>query len=343
MIDRYHRQTLLPFIGLVGQEKLAASHVLLVGCGALGGVIAEQLVRAGAGNLTIVDRDVVEWTNLQRQVLFDEEDARKGNPKAIAAGRRLSVINSTVRVKPIITDVHAGNLESLLIDQPNVIIDGTDNVQTRYLLNDAAIKHGIPWIYGACVGAQGRVMVIRPGISPCLRCVFPIPPAVGELPTCDTAGVLGSAAAVVASLQVVAAMKILTGNTDAIDDRLIAMDLWSGRFRSIDTSGLRSDCACCGKRQFEFLDSPVEATLAQLCGRHAVQVRPAAPVKIDLPALAAKLEIVGKVEHSPFLLRCQLMEETGISLTVFADGRAVVNGTIDLARARALVSRYLGS
>src|ERR1019366_9198861 len=240
-MDRYHRQKLLPFIGDDGQARLDKSRVLLVGCDALGSVIADQLVRAGIGHLTQVDRDIVELTNLQRQVLFDEADARDGVPKAIAAGNRFKAINSSVTIEPIVMDVHSGNIEELAGVLPSsrsgrpegalastaaeqsapsgrplrgvdLILDGSDNVETRYLINDVAVKHGIPWVYGACVGVEGRVMLIRPGQGPCLRCVFPNPPEAGELPTCDTAGVLGPAAAIVASMQVIASIQFLTGS-----------------------------------------------------------------------------------------------------------------------------------
>ncbi len=341
-MDRYHRQTLLPFVGPAGQQRLGDARVLLIGCGALGGVIAEQLVRAGVGQLTVVDRDVVEWTNLQRQVLYDEADARDGTPKAIAAGRRLSAINSTVALRPLIVDVHAGNIDGLVGEGVDLILDGTDNVETRYLVNDLAVKRDIPWVYGACVGTDGRVMTIRPGITPCLRCVFPAPPLAGELPTCDTAGVLGPAAGVVASLQAIAAIKILSGHPESTDTGLLSLDLWTGRWRSIDTSGPRPDCECCGRRNFEYLDRIPETSIASLCGRNAVQVRPAKSSQIDLEHLARTLSTVGRIEHSAFLLRCHLTEETGVMLTVFSDARCIVSGTTEIARARSLVNRYIG-
>jgi molybdopterin/thiamine biosynthesis adenylyltransferase len=342
-MDRYHRQTLLPFIGAAGQDKLAKSRVLLVGVGALGGVIAEQLVRAGVGHLTIADRDVVEWTNLQRQVLFDEADANDGVPKSVAAARRLMAINSGVVVNPVMTDVHAGNIESLLDgDGVDLILDGTDNVETRYLVNDVAVKLGIPWVYGACVGTDGRVLAVRPGATPCLRCVFPNPPAAGELPTCDTAGVLGPAAGVVASLQAIAAIKILTGHGEASNAGLMSLDLWNNRWRSVAVGDRQPDCRCCGERDFEFLNRAVEGSLAALCGRNAVQVRPMGNSRIDLVSLGCRLASVGRVEQTPFLLRCHLSEERGIVLTVFADARSIVAGTNDVSRARTIVSRYIG-
>ena len=346
-MNRYHRQTLLPFIGEGGQAKLLGSRVLLVGCGALGSGVAEQLVRAGVGYLRLVDRDVVEWTNLQRQALFSEADAQAGAPKAIAAAQRLTAINSEVKVDAVIADVHAGNIESLVMadnDKPvELIIDGTDNVEARYLINDVAVKHGVPWVYGACVGTDGRVMTVRPGITPCLQCVFPEPPGVGELQTCDTAGVLGPAIAVIAGYQTSAAIKILSGHPDATDAGLLIVDFWKNRHRTIDTGTRRAGCVCCDERQFKFLDRPVEAISAALCGRNSVQVRPANQVRIDLQQLAARLASTGRVEMSPFMLRFMLTNLPDIVLTVFTDGRCIVQGTSDLVRARTLVSQYVGS
>lgn len=341
-MDRYHRQKLLPFVGNEGQAKLAAARVLLVGCGALGSVAAEQLVRAGVGQLVIADRDVVEWTNLQRQVLFDEQQARDGVPKAIAATGRLRAINSDVGIDPHVVDVHSGNIESLAAGT-TVIIDGTDNAETRYLLNDVAVKLAIPWIYGACVGTDGRMMTIRPGVTPCLRCIYPEPPEVGELQTCDTAGVLGPAIAVVAGLQASAAIRILSGNPEATDAGLFTIDFWKNRHRTIDTGGRRAGCVCCDQRRFVFLDRPAESSVATLCGRNSVQVRPATPARIDLKGLAEKLSRLGEVESSAYLLRSHLNDPAGIALTIFPDGRCIVRGTSDLARARTLVSRYVGS
>lgn len=341
-MDRYHRQSLLPFIGATGQAKLAAARVVLIGCGALGCVLAEQLVRAGVGHLTIVDRDIVEWTNLQRQVLFEERHARDGIPKAIAAAERLAAVNSTVTIDPGVIDVHSGNIESLAAGA-DLIVDGTDNAETRYLLNDAAVKLGIPWIYGACVGTNGRMMTIRPGLTPCLACVFPEAPGVGELETCDTAGVLGPAIAVVAGYQAAAAIKLLVGHPESTSAGLLTIDFWKNRHRSIDVGPRRDDCVCCAARRFLFLDRPPEATAATLCGRNSVQVRPATPTRIDLKQLATRLMAVGKIESSPYLLRVRLDAAVDSVLTIFPDGRCIVQGTTDLARARSLVSQYVGA
>jgi adenylyltransferase/sulfurtransferase len=396
MVGRYHRQSLLPFIGDAGQARLLGSRVLLVGCGALGSVVAEQLVRAGVGHLILVDRDLVEWTNLQRQTLFDETDARDGVPKAIAAARRLAAINSSVTIQPHVTDVHAGNVESFMesaagkklspspflssganrdtglrpvraafeiavsttttgqrrasqgggfqaeaLERVDLIVDGTDNVETRYLLNDAAVKHGIPWVYGACVGTDGRMMTIRPGAGPCLRCVFPQPPGVGELATCDIAGVLGPAIAVVAGYQSAAAIKILSGNIDAVDSGLLTIDFWKNRHHTMDTGGRRAGCVCCEQREFQFLNQPAEASIAALCGRNSVQVRPAAVTRLDLKELAVRLASAGRLEASAYLLRLHL--DGSVVLTIFPDGRCIVQGTSDARRARSLVSQYLGT
>jgi adenylyltransferase/sulfurtransferase len=342
--QRYNRQVLLPQIGEAGQSKLAASRVLVIGCGALGSVIAEQLVRAGIGHLRIADRDIVELSNLQRQVLFDEEDAKQGLPKAVAAAQRLLRVNSSVEILPLVVDVYSENIEELIGEKTDLILDGTDNVETRYLLNDACVKLGVPWVYGACVGTEGRVMAIRPGVTPCVRCVFQQLPAAGELPTCDTAGVLGSAAGVAASLQVVAAIKLLTGNVDAVGRELITFDLWSNRIRSVDTTGSRrADCPACGQRRFEFLEQRNGSLTTALCGRNAVQVRPPAGAAPDASKVAERLSAVGKVEKNSYLLRCQLSDTEGLTLSLFADGRLIVHGTSDPARARSIYARYVGS
>jgi adenylyltransferase/sulfurtransferase len=346
-LDRYHRQALLPQIGRDGQARLAASRVLVVGCGALGSVIAEQLARAGVGSLVLVDRDVVEWTNLQRQTLFDESDARDAAPKAVAAKRRLERVNGAIQIDALVSDVHSGNIEHLAgLERGgtpvHLILDGTDNVETRYLLNDICIKHSVPWVYGACVGTEGRVMAIRPGATPCLRCVFRTPPAGTELPTCDTAGVLGPAAGIVASFQVVAAMRVLCGAPEA-DERLLAMDVWTGRMRSVDLGARSPDCPTCGRRQFEFLDR-ADGPTTTLCGRRAVQVRPGrGSASFDMAAAEVKLTRVGLVQRTPYLLRCRLNDAADVELTLFSDGRLIVTGTTDSDRAKSLYARYIGA
>lgn len=346
--NRYHRQTLLPQVGREGQAKLRAARVLVVGCGALGTVIAEQLVRAGVGFIRIVDRDLVEWTNLQRQVLFDEADARDATPKAVAGARRLGQINAQVTIEPVVMDVDASNVEQLIeiepsADQPggrkvDLILDGTDNAAIRYLVNDVSIKHGVPWVYGACIGVEGRVMPVLPGQSACLRCVFPEAPGPGELPTCDTAGVLGAAVNIVASLQVVEALRLLMGHE--VRPRMLVLDAWQGRLRDVSLAeARRPDCVCCGRRDFGFLNAPGTAGTTSLCGRDAVQVRPDRMGRVDLEQLARRLEAAMPVERNRYFLR---IRPDGQMLTVFGDGRVIVSGTRDPGRARSLVSRYVG-
>ncbi|MCC6423885.1 MAG: ThiF family adenylyltransferase [Phycisphaerales bacterium] len=347
-IDRYHRQSRVAVIGQAGQLRLSKARVLLIGCGALGTVIAEQMVRGGVGWLRIADRDLVELTNLQRQVLFDEHDASESIPKAIAAEHRLREINSTIQIDPRVLDVNSINIEMLcgLTDQQSpvdLILDGTDNAAIRYLINDVSVKHGIPWVYGACIGIEGRVSAIIPGTGPCLRCLFETPPPAGSLATCDTAGVLAPVAAMVASMQVIFALKFLVGESTIDHFPLWSFDLWAGRSRPVSIlDGRRSDCPCCGKRQFEFLESDQIDMLARLCGRQSVQVLPSQKVTLDLKEIAQRLGSVGKVEQKPYFLRCQLSDPPGIGLTVFPDGRVLVHGTEDAARAKSICARFIG-
>lgn len=336
-MNRYDRQTRLPQIAIAGQQLLARSSVVLIGCGALGTVIAEQLVRGGIGELHICDRDVVELSNLQRQTLFTENDARDGIPKALAAASRLSAINSSVKVLPRVIDIHSGNIESLLANA-NVIIDATDNIETRYLLNDAAVKHNKPWIYGAAIGTTGRAMGIIPTKSPCLRCLFPDPPVAGELPTCDTTGVLAATAAITASLQVTEAIKILLNDEHAAAN-LITFDLWPTRFHEISTrESRRADCPTCGQRNFEFLTTTAKPAVT-LCGRDTVQVRPTSTdTKIDLKSIASRL---GVQQNDAFIHAA--IPERNLTLTLFPDGRALVHGTSDPAVARSIYAKFIGS
>jgi len=307
-------------------------------------VVAEQLVRAGVGYVRIADRDWVEVTNLQRQVLFDERDAAEQTPKAIAAARRLGEINSSVKVESNVVDVNPGNIEELMRVEGqavDVIVDGTDNVDTRYLINDVAVKESVPWVYGACVGTEGRCMGVVPPGTACLRCVFPEPPGAGELPTCDTAGVLGPAAAVVGAIQATEAIRILLGKE--VVRQMIAIDLWAGRFRTISLEeAKRPDCVACGERRFEFLENQGMSRSTSLCGRNAIQVRPARAAYLDLSEMASKLATVGQVEQTPYLVRCACTEGE-ILLTVFPDGRAIIQGVTDAERARSLYARFIGS
>lgn len=340
-LQRYHRQMLLPQVGEPGQRRLAAARVLLVGCGALGTAAADQLVRAGVGHLTLVDRDIVELTNLQRQTLFDERDAADETPKAVAAANRLRAVNSSVEIVSRVADVHAGNVEDLLKPRPDLIIDGTDNVQTRYLLNDVSVKHGIPWIYGAAVSVEGRVMTVTPGVTPCLRCVFPTPPSPQDLPTCDTAGVLGMATAIVGAYQAIEALKLLTGQPS--DPYLIRLDLWSPRTHVVSLAeARRTDCPCCGLHRFDHLESRSNDAAA-LCGRNAIQVRPPNPTELSLASLAERLAPAGDVRRTPHFVKITLRDPAGVTLTIFPDGRSLIHGVTDLGRAKSLHARFIGS
>lgn len=372
--DRYHRQTLLDVFGAEGQARLSGGHALLVGCGALGSVSAELLARAGVGTITIIDRDVVELTNLQRQMLFDESDAKGGLPKAHAAARRLGQINSTISIRPIVADVSCRTIDRLVFDEaslrPDVIVDGTDNFQTRYLLNDLAVREGVPLVYAGAVGMEGLSMTILPGAAdagwtdvqatPCLRCVFPDVPAPGSAAssaTCDTVGVLGPVTAMMASIQACEALKVLLGRYDAISRSLLRVNLWTNEMRQIDLSGARrgaasnDPCPCCAGREFVFLSGEAGDSSATLCGREAVQISPASVESngaIDLEQLRARLSQHGSFIASRFMVRGLLDAEVGemgrrIELTVFPDGRAIVGGTAQVARARSVYAKYVGA
>ena len=329
-------------IGEDGQAMLRRSAVTLIGCGALGTVIANTLVRAGVGRLRIVDRDYVEWNNLQRQVLFDEQDAREGRPKAVAAAEALARINAEVEIEAVVADAHSNNMASFA-SGAGVLLDGTDNFETRYLINDAAIKFGIPWVYGACVAAEGMVMPVVPHETPCLRCIFHAPPPPGVSPTCDTAGVIAPIVQIVASRQVVTAMKMLTGRFRPEECRLTQIDAWSGEVSAFDMSKARDgSCPCCGQRRFEFLDEGANGRVAALCGRDAVQVRPASDTTVDLAALA---ERIGPVAKQPptvnrYLLR---FEVEAYGLTVFRDGRAIIKGATSADEGKTIYAKYIGN
>ena len=327
-------------IGEEGQRRLLESRVLICGCGALGSVLASTLARAGVGHLRIVDRDFLELNNLQRQVLYDEADVAEGLPKAVAAARKLEQINSQIEIEPIVADVHAGNVLGLA-DDCDVILDGTDNFETRFLLNDAAMKLRKPWVYGGCIAAEGQSMTIVPGETPCLRCLMPEPPPAGFTPTCDTAGVLGPIVNVVASLQACEALKILSGNLAAINRTLSVIDVWENRLRQIglENLGERATCPACSGSDLPWLAGQRGSQSAVLCGRNAVQISPAGE-GMPLDTLAEKLAGVGTVTKNRFLLRLNV---DNYLLTVFPDGRAIIGGTDDIGMARSVYARYIGS
>ena len=338
--ERYSRQVRFPGIGQDGQRRLLDSKVTLVGCGALGTVLANALVRAGVGYLRLIDRDFIETNNLQRQILFDEADIAANLPKAEAAARKLRVVNSGVMVEPIVTDVDRTNILDLVGDA-DVILDGSDNFEVRYVINDAAVKLGKPWVYGGCIGSHGQTMTILPGETPCLRCVFEAAPAPGEAGTCETAGVLGPIVNIVASLQATEALKILTGKLDKVNRELIYVDVWENIQRKIKIAPLlgKVDCPCCQRRRFEWLEGDHGAHTTSLCGRNAVQVAHRSATKLNFEDLARHLAALGEVSYNRFLLR---FDADGHEFTVFPDGRAIIKGTSDVDKARTLYAKYIG-
>lgn len=342
-LNRYSRQILFHGIGTEGQQKLRDARILICGVGALGTVLAETLVRAGVGYVRLVDRDFVELTNLQRQVLFDEDDLRSQLPKAVAAANKLAKINSSCTLDPRVADISSENILSLT-DSVHLILDGTDNFETRFLINDVALERNLPWVYAGCIGSHGQTMPILPGRSACLRCLIESPPPPGSTETCDTAGVLGPAINVISSWQSVAALKILTGQLAVEDCKLSLIDVWQGSLRHIQTGHLpdQTNCAACRGGERLYLHAPRQAGSTTLCGRNAVQLTPHAPLALPLPELAARLEAVGQVTRNPFLIKFQ---PTGLPqlLTIFPDGRAIISGTDDPAVARGIYTRFIGS
>lgn len=340
-LDRYARQMCYPRLGEDGQRRLLRSRALVCGCGALGSVLANTLARAGVGHLRIVDRDFLELNNLQRQVLYDEEDVAAGLPKAVAAAAKLRKINSKIEIEEVVADVQPGNITELA-DGVDVIVDGTDNFETRFLLNDFAVKNDLPWVYGGCIGAEGQTMTIVPGDTACLRCLMSEAPPPGTIPTCDTAGILGPIVNVIASLQANEAIKILSGNREAINRALYVIDLWDNRIRQIKLDSLKesSDCGTCHHREFPWLDGQRGSHSAVLCGRNAVQLSFPDREEVSLEALEEKLGAVGSITRNRYLLRVNVDDYV---VTVFPDGRAIISGTDDIAEARTVYAKYIGN
>lgn len=338
--DRYSRQILFSPIGEAGQERLAKSHVLIVGLGALGTQSAESLARAGVGKLTIVDRDYIEYSNLQRQQLYTESDAHLKLPKAVAAEKRLRSINSEIEITSQVVDVTPEELAGL-VKGVDLIIDGTDNFDIRMILNDISQKVDVPWIYGSCVGSYGMSFTIIPNQTPCLHCMIGKIPLGG--PTCDTAGIIGPTVSQVVAYQTVEALKWLTGNKDALRKSLVTFDVWTNERMDMDVTGMkRVDCPSCGKNPtYPFLTFDKQTKSAVLCGRDAVQIRPAENGERDLAVLAERLEKTrGHVQVNPFLLSYTIGK---YRLVLFKDGRALIHGTNDVEQARTLYYRYFGS
>lgn len=336
MIDRYSKQVLFPGIGREGQEKLAGSSCVIIGCGALGTVIATILVRSGVGNVRIIDRDFIEYHNLQRQVLFDEDDVRNNLPKAIAAERHLKMVNSSIHIEGIVADVNYTNVERFVQDA-DIVLDGLDNFETRFLINDACLKYNIPWIYGGAISSTGMTAAIIPGKTPCFRCLWDSPDKGGMVLTCDTAGVISPAPFIVASLQAVQAMKLMVG-AEKVDESLIVIDVWDQTFDKFRVEP-RSDCPACHGR-FEFLEANSGTKAASLCGQNAVQVVNPNAAGISLKELAAHLASIGGVSYNEFMLRFAV---DGHEIFVFPDGRAIVKNTSDESLARGLYAKYIGA
>ncbi len=338
-LDRYSRQILFAGIGPEGQERLAKSRVVIIGCGALGTAQAEALARAGVGHLRLIDRDFIESSNLQRQTMFTERDAAEQLPKAVACASHLREINSQIMVEPEVADVNHSNVERL-IAKCDIVIDGTDNFSTRYLINEACVKHEVNWIYGAAVGSYGVTMTVLPGLTPCLRCVFPEAPAAASAPTCDTAGVIMPIINVVAAVQVSEALKLLTNHEEELHGSLMQFDVWRNEWRRISVGKPAANCPTCARHEFDLLASENQEFAAVLCGRHAVQISPAQPGRVDLAELSRRLGSAGEVKGNDYLLRFRTGE---FELTIFPDARSIIRGTDDLATARSLYSKFIGN
>ena len=332
--ERYSRQTLFAPIGQAGQEKIRRASICIVGCGALGSFQAEALARAGVGRLRLIDRDYVDHTNLQRQWLYDESDAQNESPKVIAAARRLRLINSQVQIEPVVADFTPSNAEEL-VQGFDIILDGTDNFETRYLLNDISVKLATPWIYGAAIGSYGVVMPVSPQLGPCFSCVYPEPPT-GAQETCDVNGILASTTAAVAALQVAAALRMVVGWPD-FESRIQTLDVWTGTARHLNAGTRDPRCPACGLREFRYLEGCKSAPVS-LCGRNAVQIHETAR-PLNLSDLAARLRPLGDVRVNEFALRLVLAK---YQLTFFPDGRAIVKGTTDIGVARSIYAKLIG-
>jgi adenylyltransferase/sulfurtransferase len=334
--DRYSRQILFQGIGAEGQKRLATGCVAVVGCGATGSAVSSLLARAGVGTIRIIDRDYVEPSNLQRQTLFDEADARESLPKAIAAARRIAAFNSQVVVEPKVADLTPENIESLL-EGVQLILDGTDNFETRYLVNDYAVKAGVPWIYAAAVGSYGATLNVIPGATACLACIFPDSPT-GIVETCETAGVLGSVVNLVASIETAETLKFLVGETEKIRRTLLSWDVWNNERAEIQAGRPRVGCRACGERDFVHLEGQGRPHIT-LCGRNSVQIherhRP-----VDFGEMSKRLKPHGTVRHNDFVLK---FWREPYEMTLFSDGRAIIKGTTDTGVARSLYARFVGS
>jgi molybdopterin/thiamine biosynthesis adenylyltransferase len=339
LLERYSRQILFSGIGKEGQQRLLESRALIIGCGALGSAHAEALARAGVGRLRIVDRDFVEASNLQRQTMFTERDAAERMPKAVAAANHIREFNSDIETEPEIVDVNHSNIERL-IEDCDVVLDGTDNFATRYLINDACVKHELNWIYGAAVGSYGVTMTIQPHQTPCLRCVFEEAPPAASAPTCDTAGVIMPIISVVAAVQVSEALKLLSGKPEQLHRSLMQFDVWRNEWRKINPGPPAAECPTCALARYETLEATAGDFSAVMCGRNAVQISPAQPTQVDFKSLAERLRGIGEVKFNDYLLRFRTGE---YEVTVFQDARSIIRGTDEMKTARSLYAKYIGN
>ncbi|MBP1172912.1 MULTISPECIES: ThiF family adenylyltransferase [unclassified Paenibacillus] len=338
-MDRYSRQTLFSPIGKSGQSKLLSSRVAIVGLGALGSVLANHMVRSGVGYIRIIDRDFVETSNLQRQMLYDETDVEQFLPKAVAAFNKLNLINSSVKIDPVVADINSGNAE-LLLDGFDLVLDGTDNFLTRFLINDVCVKSNTPWIYGGAVSSNGMFSVIRPHITPCFCCLYEYSSDLNHGETCDTSGVLGPLVNIVASYQATEALKILTANEHMLSSFIQHLDIWHNEVEHFEIGPINPECPCCGKHQFNFLDpAKTYDNFTSLCGRNTIQITPSNPKKVNLEALSNKIGHLGTVDYNKFLVKLHV---DSYQLIYFEDGRVLVQGTSDLSQAKSLYSKYVG-
>jgi molybdopterin/thiamine biosynthesis adenylyltransferase len=337
VLDRYSRQVLLPEVGEEGQRKLLSATVALIGCGALGTAIASGLARSGVGHVKIIDRDLVELSNLQRQTLFDEKDVADGLPKAVAAADKLRRINSEIYIEPIVADLNPFNVEGIVGDV-DLILDGTDNFEARFLINDASLKLGLPWVYGAVIATYGVTMTIVPYQTACLRCLMRDQPPPGTVPTCDTVGVLGPAASVIGALELTQGLKLLLGGGQEFWSHLTQVDPWIGDWFQVEIQR-DPECPACQLNQYEFLEARQGSFVTTLCGRDAIQISVRGDQQLSLPQLAERLVSSGAVQFNEYLLRCKV---EGYELTVFPNGRAIISGTSDESVARSLYAKYIG-
>jgi len=337
-MERYARQILLPEVGREGQERLARKRAAVIGCGALGTVVSGHLVRAGVGYVRIVDRDFIDLNNLQRQVLFDEDDIARGLPKAVAAAEKLRRVNSQVTVEPVVVDLNPWNCEKMIRDV-DLVLDGTDNFETRFLINDACIKYRIPWIYGGVIATYGMTMTVIPNRTPCLRCLMPEVPPAGSTPTCDTVGVLGTAVDLVASLEATEGLKWLMDREEELHRQLIFIDAWTPELKRLNVTKGNIPCRACDEGRFDFLEAREGCLAVRMCGACAVQIHMHRSAPVCMEDLAARLRSAGEVSFNGYMLHLHVPPH---EIIVFPDGRAIIKGTHDEAAARALYSRYIG-